>query len=168
MSLLNNIPEFLKLPEPHRHTAWLRMFTLLKVPSLFFMRPSVVQLDDEVCTVKMPFKRRNKNHINSMFVGVLTSAADCTSVLAAMHKTMMRDINVVFALKDMHVDFKKRAEGDTYFTCTQGLEIAKYVEEAVQTKERLNRKIKVIATCPDKTGDEPVAEFTITLSLKAR
>jgi len=102
-----------------------------------------------------------------MFVGVLASGADCTGVLAAMHKTQMKGVKVNFALKSMQVDFIKRAEGDTYFTCEQGVEIGQYVQEALATGERLNRSITVIATCPDATGDEPVAEFTLMLSLKS-
>ncbi|QUM86695.1 MULTISPECIES: DUF4442 domain-containing protein [unclassified Moritella] len=153
--------------ETTKYTLFLRLFTLLKVPSLFYVRPSVHQLDERTCTIKIPFKRRNKNHLNSMFVGVLASGADCTGVLAAMHKTQMKSVKVGFALKSMQVDFIKRAEGDTYFTCVQGLDIAQYVKEAVITGERLNRPIKVIATCPDSTGDEPVAAFTLMLSLKS-
>jgi len=161
MKLLNLFSETTK------YTLYLRLFTLLKVPSLFYVRPSVHQLDERICTIKIPFKRRNKNHMNSMFVGVLASGADCTGVLAAMHKTQMKGVKVGFALKSMQVDFIKRAEGDTYFTCEQGLDIARYVKEAVITGERLNRPIKVIATCPECSGDESVAEFTLMLSLKS-
>jgi len=150
-----------------KYTLLLRLFTFFKVPSLFYVRPSVHQLDEQVCTIKIPFKKRNKNHMNSMFVGVLASGADCTGVLAVMHKTQMKGVKVAFALKSMQVDFLKRAEGDTYFTCEQGLDIAQYVKEAVLSGERLNRPIKVIATCPDSTGDEPVAAFTLMLSLKS-
>ncbi|QUM75165.1 DUF4442 domain-containing protein [Moritella sp. 24] len=155
------------LSDTTKYTLFLRLFTLLKVPSLFYVRPSVHQLDERICTIKIPFKRRNKNHMNSMFVGVLASGADCAGVLAAMHKTQMKGVKVAFALKSMQVDFIKRAEGDTYFTCEQGLDIAQYVKEAVITGERLNRPIKIIATCPESSGDEPVAAFTLMLSLKS-
>jgi acyl-coenzyme A thioesterase PaaI-like protein len=152
--------------EKTKYTLLLRMFTLTKVPLLFFVRASVHQLDDKICTIKIPFKRRNKNHLNSMFVGVLTTGADCAGLLAGIHKTQLKGLNVAFAVKDMQVNFLRRAEGDTYFTCEQGLEIDSYVQEAIRTGERLNKPIKVTATCPDTTGSEPVAEFTLTLSLK--
>jgi hypothetical protein len=42
------------------------------------------------------------------------------------------------------------------------------VNETITTGERVNLPVKVIATVPDKFGDEPVAEFTITLSLKEK
>ncbi len=155
-------------PESKRYTLLLRVFTFFKVPALFYVRPSVHRLDNDVCTIKIPFKKRNRNHLNSMFVGVLASGADCTGILAAMHKTQMKGLKVVFALKSLEVDFLKRAEGDTYFTCVQGQEIAEYVKEALSTGERLNKPIRVVATCPEKTGDEAVAEFTLALSLKAK
>jgi len=40
------------------------------------------------------------------------------------------------------------------------------IEEAVKTGERVNMPLKITATVPELSGDEPVAEFVLTLSLK--
>ena len=42
------------------------------------------------------------------------------------------------------------------------------VEKAVATGERHHDTVTVTARCPDRSGDEPVAEFELTISFKAR
>ena len=76
--------------------------------------------------------------------------------------------NVILIFKDMTSNFLKRAEGDVHFICKIREKIDKAVEEAIASGERVNLLVPVIATVPDKFGDEPVAEFTITLSLKEK
>jgi len=166
--LIDKVAKIFGISDSVKFTIIFRLFVFFKVPVLSYLKPTVVRLDERDCIVKIPFKRRVKNHMNSVFVGVLTSGADCASILAAMHKTRMRNVDVVFSLKTLTVNFKKRAESDVYFTCAQGLEISEYVDQALRTGERLNRIIKVVATCPDTTGDEPVAEFEVTLSLRSK
>ena len=74
-------------------------------------------------------------------------------------------ISLVF--KDIKADFLKRAEGDVYFTCAQGREIAALVSRAAESEERVELPVQVTATVPG-LSDEPVAEFILTLSLKKR
>ena len=38
--------------------------------------------------------------------------------------------------------------------------------ETMSTGERVNQPVTIIATCPSLHGDEPMAEFTLTLSIK--
>ena len=73
-------------------------------------------------------------------------------------------VNLIF--KDLRADFLKRAEGDVHFTCNQGKDIAVLVQKAIETGERVEMPVHVTATVPDKLGDDPVAEFILTLSLK--
>ncbi|NRB41761.1 MAG: DUF4442 domain-containing protein [Pseudomonadales bacterium] len=167
--MLNLILKLLDiLPDGFKNTLYLRAYGLFKIPLLFFIRPSVIRLDDEVCTIKIPLKRRNKNHLNSMYFGVLACGADCAGGLSAMKQIHLSGKSASLAFKDFDAKFLKRAEGDTYFTCSQGREISDFVQKVVSSGERLNMPVKVKATCPDKLGDEPVAEFILTLSLKAK
>ena len=53
------------------------------------------------------------------------------------------------------------------FICNQGKEIAELVAKAVASDERVERQLDVFATVPS-LGDEPVARFKLTLSLKAQ
>ena len=69
-------------------------------------------------------------------------------------------------IEDLNATFLKRAEGDTYFTCNHVKDIDSAVRKVISSKERVNLNVPVTATVPDKFGEEPVAEFTITLSMK--
>ena len=50
------------LPKKMQDTVFVRLFGLTKVALIFFVSPSVVQLDDEKCVVKIPHNRRTRNH----------------------------------------------------------------------------------------------------------
>lgn len=156
------------LPSPLKDTMYLRFFGFLKIPMLFWLRPSVLEINDRVCKVKIPLGRRQKNHLNSMYFGVLAAGADCAGGLVAMQAIRASGKNVSLSFKDFHADFLKRAESDTVFTNTQGEEVRAFVAHVIESGERENFPVKIVATCPDKFGDEPIAEFTLTLSLKLK
>ena len=65
-------------------TWFIRGFGLSKVPLIFYCRPSVVELTDELTIIKIPFKRRNRNHLKSMYFGVLAVGADVAGGVLAM------------------------------------------------------------------------------------
>ena len=53
------------------------------------------------------------------------------------------------------------------FRCTQGLEIREFVERVLSGTERQDMSVRITARVPrGEAPDEPVAEFTLTLSLK--
>lgn len=157
-----------RIPPKYRDTAMIRMFGLLKVPMLFWLRPTVVELSDSRCEVKIPYCRRTKNHLNSMYFGVLAAGADCAGGLAAMKIIESSGVKVSLAFKEFEAKFLKRAEGDTHFICEQGEEISEFVEKVMQSDERHHMPVKIVATCPEKLGDEVVAEFSLMLSLKKK
>jgi hypothetical protein len=75
---------------------------------------------------------------------------------------------VHFLFKDFHAEFLKRAEGDVYFTCEQGEMLTELVHRAEASGDREEAAVDVVATVPDRLGDEPVARFQLTISLKRR
>lgn len=156
------------LPAKYRDTLLLRSFGLFKVPLLFWLRPSVVELSGEKCVIKIPFKRRSKNHLGSMYFGVLACGADCAGGLAAMKMIIDSGESVSLAFKDFNAQFLKRPEADVFFSCNQGAQIKEFVASVVASDERQNMSLDIIATCPDKFGEEPVATFSLTLSLKKK
>ena len=40
------------------------------------------------------------------------------------------------------------------------------LDETISTGQRVNQQVKITAICPKLHGDEPMAEFLLTLSLK--
>lgn len=147
-------------------TWFIRTFGITKVPLILYCRPSVIKLTEETTIIKIPFKRRNKNHLNSMYFGTLAIGADVAGGVLAMDliRNSNRKISLIF--KNFRADFIKRPEGDTHFICNDGLKIKQLIRDAIETGERVNMPLKITATVPKIFGDEPVAEFVLTLSLK--
>ena len=151
-----------------KDTLFVRAFGLFKVPMLFYISPVVAEITEQRCVVKVPLNFRTKNHLGSMYFGVLAAGADCAGGLIAMRLIHEGGNQVNLIFKDFHAEFLKRAEGDTYFTCEDGPGITDLVKRAVETGERVEMPVKIVATTPRKLGDEPVAKFTLTLSLKKK
>lgn len=156
------------LPESMRDTALIRLFGLTKVPLIFFLRPKVLELTEKRCVIKIPLNRRTKNHLNSMYFGVLCAGADCAGGLSAMKQILKSGKNVSLAFKEFNANFLKRAEGDTIFVCEQGEEIKEFVDKVIASGERHHMPVVVKAYCPDINADQAVAEFVLELSLKSK
>jgi acyl-coenzyme A thioesterase PaaI-like protein len=146
----------------------LKAFFFFKVPMIHWTGAKVTELNDQRCVVTIPLKRRNRNHLNSMYFGVLAVGADCAGGLLAFHWIRKIDPRVSLVFKDFKADFLRRPEGDVTFTSEDGPRMRALVEKVVATGERQHDTVTVIARCPDRSGDEPVAEFRLTISLKGK
>lgn len=155
-----------RLPPRMRSTLEIRSFGLTKVPLILYCMPSVLRLDDAVCSVRIPLNWRTRNHYKSMYFGVLAVGADVAGGFLAMHHTRKSSKPVGLLFKDFKADFLKRPEADVVFTSPDGPAMAELVEQAVQTGKRVNGITHVTATTPSLLGDEPVAKFELTVSLK--
>lgn len=157
------------MPMLLKETLFLKVFSFAKIPLLFAAGPRIVSLDDDSCVIALPFKRGNRNHLGSMYFGALCIGADAAGGLIAAK--LLRELksgtgSLIF--KDFKAEFLKRAEGETFFTCSNGAEIKQAVDRAWSSGERVQLPVPVTATVPSKSGDEPVARFVLTLSLKVR
>ena len=156
------------IPENCLATIILRYFGFLKIPLLFFVRPTVIKLSDDIVVVKIPLSRRTRNHLGSMYFGALTIGADCAAGLIAMKRIQESPKNISLIFKSLKAEFLKRAEGDVYFMCNQGRQISDLVSAAEASDQRVESPIDVIATVPDQFQEDPVARFTLVLSLKRK
>jgi len=146
---------------------FIKYFGLTKVPLIFYCRPKVVKLSNSSVTLKIPLLRRTKNHVGSMYIGALAVGADLTSALLALNIINKSKIKIIPIFKDLNANFLKRAEGDVHFVCNEGEKINKMIDTVIKDKIRVNEKINVVAYVPDKLGENPVAEFSLTLSIKS-
>jgi hypothetical protein len=151
-----------------KETALVRLLGV-KIPMLLFLGPRVLELDDAGCAVEIPLCWRTRNHLGSMYFAALCAGADLAGGLNAarlIYGKPRRDVNLIFA--DVRAEFLKRADGDVVFRSREGLRIASAVKEADETGERVTLPVEILATVPKKYGDEPVARFTLGLSLKKK
>ncbi len=170
MSWLKKLPAILLSRWTHSDlssTLALYYFGWSKIPLLFFCRPVVRLNNKDKIIVSIALKRRTKNHLGSMYFGALCVGADCAAGLIAMNRIKARGKNVSLIFKSLSADFLKRAEGDVYFECNQGIEISQLVDAAIKSGERVEMPVTVIATVP-ALSEAVVAEFTLVLSLKRR
>lgn len=157
------------VPESVRNTLWLQAFGLTKVPMLFFCMPRVVALDDAQCAIRIPLNRRTRNHVGSMYFAALCAGADCAAGLLAYRWAESQEgVSAPLVFKEVHGEFMKRAEGDVVFTCNDGALVAEQLGKALRDGTRVNIPVEIVATCPEKSGDEPVARFRLTLSAKPK
>jgi hypothetical protein len=103
-----------------------------------------------------------------MYVGVMAAAADLASGMNAFSLIRSRFRRVVPVFKFANMEFLKRADGYTVFRTREGRRIAEAMEETVRTGERVTLPVQVVATVPSRYGDEPVARFSMGLSIKER
>ena len=154
------------IKSPRRETFLMRLGAFLKIPVLNYVAPKFVEMTDDHSVLLIPLTRRSKNHVNSMYFAVLAAGADAASGFLAARHIAKTKRNIVLVFKDVHGDFLKRADSDAYFTCRNGADIAAAVQRARDTQERQNVLCHIEVTCPKTQGDEPVAQFRMTLSMK--
>lgn len=144
----------------------LSLFAFFKVPLLTFCFPRIKRLDEEACTIFIALGWFTKNHLGSMYFGVLMMGADLAGGLLAiwLAKQHNRPVSIVF--KDTQATFLKRAEFGVHFHCQQGKAISELINQACSTNERQNVSLSIQGIC--NKHQEVVAEFNLTLSVKAK
>jgi hypothetical protein len=103
-----------------------------------------------------------------MYFGAMAIGAELAAGIIAMKLIRNSKWKISMVFKNFTGDFIKRAEGHTYFICEDGEKIKKLVEQAIKSDERVEETINVVATVPTKMVDEPVAKFSLTVSLKGK
>ena len=154
--------------ELFKETLFLRTFGFMKIPMLWWLQPKIIKLDQDCCEILIPLNRKTKNHLNSMYFGVLCAGADCAGGFMAMKIIQSEAKDVRLAFKDFTAEFIKRAEGDTVFVFKDVAAVRALVQRARLTGERVEMPLLIEAKVPSMSGDEPVAKFKLTLSLKKK
>ena len=152
-----------------RDTMFVRLWSLKNVFLLYFVKPSILEVNERRCVVRVPLNwRTRRRDIHAMYLGVLCMGADVAAGLIAFMIVARTKARVSFIFKDMKAEFLKRAEGHVVFTNEDGAIIQELIRKTLESGEREEATVHVIATVPTKLGDEPVARFELTLSLKRR
>ena len=149
-----------------RQTLRLRLLGWLKIPLLGSVRPSVEELGEERCVIRVPLRRWTRNHLGSMYFGALAIGADCAGGIMAAEQIRRRKAKVSLIFKSFHAEFLRRPESDVYFICEEGARIRDLVDRVLASGERLAEMIPLTAAVRGPDGYEPVARFQLELSLK--
>ncbi|HEX7192978.1 MAG TPA: DUF4442 domain-containing protein [Thermoanaerobaculia bacterium] len=152
-----------------RETFRVHVWSFANVFLLWLAHPQVIELSDDRCVVRIALNwRTRRRDIHAMYLGTLCMGADVAAGLIAFRLVNARKERVSFIFKDIRGEFLKRAEGAVIFTNNDGPLIQDLLQRTIASGEREEATVNVTATVPDKLGDEPVARFQLTLSLKKR
>jgi Domain of unknown function (DUF4442) len=159
---MSNANEFFKLI---KHPIKFRMFLLSKLPSAFFSGVRVVDVNEEMCSVKVPYKWFSTNPFKSTYFACLSMAAEMSTGVLALAHIHNRKPSVSMLVQKIEGNFIKKAVAKTTFTCTDGLAIKQTIEDAIKTGE--GKTITATSIGKNEAG-EVVAEFFITWSFKGK
>lgn len=139
------------------------MFSMLPMGWLCGMK--VIELNDELCSVSVPYKRWNKNPFKSTFWAVLGMAAEMSSGALLVMYTHKQKPSIAMLVANCHGEFYKKATDLTTFTCRDAQKIKSAILETMETGEG------VMIPCEmdgHNQAGELVARFNFTWSVKAR
>jgi hypothetical protein len=138
---------------------------LVKIPLIGFVRPRLIELSDEKVAVKIQFRRRNKNHLNSMYFGALAVGEDVAGGIHAFYFAEKMNKKVSFVFKSIYAEFLKRAESDVIFECNEGAKIESIIVESFEKQIRINQLVRIDAK---NLSNEIVATFDMEISVKIK
>ena len=150
-----------------KQTLSIRALGWWKIPLIALVSPSVVELEGDHCVIRIPLRRRTRNHLGSMYFGALSIGADIAGGLLAVQLIRAEKAKVSLAFKSFRADFLKRPESDVYFVCEEGARIRALVAKTLASEERHTEPVALRAEVRPAGGPaETVAEFVLELSLK--
>jgi hypothetical protein len=149
-----------------RSLRW-KLFLLgfVKIPMIHFVRPKLMSVDQESLTIKIPFRRRTRNHLNSMYFGALAVGADLAAGYHVYCLAEHQNTSISLAFKSTQSQFLKRPESDVFFYSNSGKEIRDQILKALESQERINFFVEVKA---QNTQNEDVALFAMEVSIRAK
>ena len=147
-----------------RKMRWkLFLLGLVKIPIIGFVRPKLISINKDEIVVSISFRRRTKNHLNSMYFGALAVGADVAAGILAFYHSEIHKKNISLAFKGMNAQFLKRAESTIRFVCSEGKIVENMVMKSISSGERQNESVTVYAV---NEQNENVAIFEMIVSLK--
>lgn len=148
-----------------KHPLKFRLFLLTRLPSAYFAGLRVKSMDQNACSVSVPYKWFSKNPFRSTYFACLAMAAEMSTGALAMAYLYKRRPAVSMLVVNIYGEYHRKATGITTFTCQDGELFNKEIGEAIETGEA--RQVKARTVGHNEAG-EIVAEFFITWSFKAR
>jgi len=144
--------------------SFFHQFTQEKIPLLAYCNPCIETLNPQQTMISIPLTAKTMNHLQSMYLGVLTIGAECTAMLMPFMSIMQQNYNIHLIVKSLTADFLKRAESDVSFICNDGELITDTMQQVLHSDKRLNTTVTVSAFTA--TPKIEVANFQVTLSMK--
>lgn len=151
-----------------KETLKVRMWAWWNVPMLAWARPSVRELTLERAVVRIPLRRRTRNHLHTMYFGALCIGADVAGGIIAKRAIDESGRRLALIFGSLRAEFLRRAAGDVDFVCAQGSEIRALVARAIGSGERESMPVVIEAFADEDEQRICVARFELELSLRRK
>lgn len=138
---------------------------LLKIPMIGYCRPRIAEWDEERVHVRIPLRRRTRNHFRSMYFGALMVGADLTAGLHAYGYSLEKGWKVSFAFKSSKGEFLRRPDTAVTFEMNEGRAVEALLVKSRESGERHHLAVPIAAF--DEEGTK-VAEFELELSVRVK
>jgi len=142
-----------------------RMYLLSNLPSAYFSGIRIRNVSEKECIVTVPYRWFSKNPFRSTYFACLSMAAEMSTGILAMAHIYGRVPRVSMLVVRIEGEFLKKATGVSTFTCEEGDQIRRAVEDAITSGQSTSWRSKSVGT---NQNGEVVAEFYITWSFKAK
>ena len=143
----------------------MKLFMLKHLPMAFLAGLKVVEIDQTVASVTVPYKYLNKNPFRSVYFAVLSMAAELSTGILAMSALNDFSMPVSMLVLEMKDSFLKKARTKITFKCLEGDQLSSTIAKSIETGE--GQTIEVISIGYDTEGDI-VAEFKFTWTFKPK
>jgi len=143
----------------------IRLFTLLKLPLVYFSGVRVVRIEENSVEVRVRHRWINQNPFRSMFWAVQGMAAELASGVLLMRKVNDHDMPISMLLIETKASFSKKAKGKITFNCNEGESAHNLVEKAIVTKQGQSQWFVCVGV--DESGDE-VSRFNFHWSVRCK
>lgn len=143
----------------------LKFFNLLNLPMGLIAGLRVREMNDETCTVSVPFKYLNKNPFKSIYFAVQSMAAEMSTATPCLIAVTDRKPSVAWIIVDLKANFPKKATGRVYYTCSDVQMAFDAVDRCIESGEAEQVTLKTTGKLEDGTV---VGEFEFIWSFKQR
>lgn len=155
------------LPELLLQNIVLRIFGIFQIPLIGYTGARLVEVSDESIKLLIPHRRRNLNHMRSIYFGALAVGADLVVGYIAFFIAFVENRPLTFVFKGMKANFLWRAEEDALFVCDEVQRVRNAAEQTLKDGERVNLTVPV-RVYQRSDPNKIYAEFEMELSLKGR
>lgn len=141
------------------------LFLFWKLPSAWLCGVRVKHITDTQAEVIIRYRWINQNPFRSTYFACLAMAAEMSTGLLCMMYTWKQQPAVSMLVTGLKATYYKKATGVTTFTCKQGDEFARAVQQTIDTGAPF--EVQALAEGTDASGNK-VSDFVITWSVKRK
>lgn len=151
----------LLLLKQHLKFSW---YLWRRLPLAWLMGLRIKQIEQDSCSIILPFKKRNLNPFKSMYFAAQIAAAELSTGLLLL-VAIDEKPKISMLVKEVQASFVKKAVTDVDFVCKDGKKIENAINQAIATREKV--EFQAISLGYNKEA-EMVCETKITWSIKLK